>query len=229
MEWSVRAALAALVMWASSSAAFAQPAYSPVVSIGAAVAANCLGYAEDAPLPPVCGGTRYADAGPYLRPYVSVRPVDRLLLTASVGYVESPRIETSLCCPLSGAFPRGVAVQHETTAWHGVITGAFVPGRPVHPVRAFVGGGALVFSDNRRIDTMPVNGSPVTMVDHETGIAGVFTTGALWRMGTHVEARVSYMLARRMTAPTRPDTSWRHEFAVGLGWTRGGGGEPPNP
>jgi hypothetical protein len=60
------------------------------------------------------------------------------------------------------------------------------------------------------------------VADHEDGLAGVFTTGALWRMGTHMESRVSYTLARRMTATTRPDTSYRHEFGIGLAWRFGG-------
>ena len=229
MDSSVRAGLVALVVWFSSSAAVAQPASSPAISVGAAVAINCLGYEEDSPMPPVCGGTRYATGGPYLRPYVSIRPIDRLLVTASAGYVESPRVESPLCCPLSASFPRGVEIQHERTAWHAVLTGAYVPGRPHHPIRAFVGGGALVFSDTIRIESQPREGPATTVSNHDTGVAGVFTTGALWRMGPHVEGRVSYMLARRMAATTRPDSSWRHEFAVGLGWGFGGAATSPNP
>jgi hypothetical protein len=230
MTWIVRAGSAALVMWLCSSAAVAQPAFSPVISAGAAVAVNCLGYEEELPMPPVCGGTLYASAGPYLRPYLSIRPIDRLLVTAALGYVNSPRIETPLCCPLSGAFPRGVTVQQARTAWHGVFTGAYVTGRPTHPVRVFVGGGGLFFSDTIHIESTPREGPTTLVTNHDTGLAGVATTGALWRMGAHLEGRVSYMLARRMTAATTPDTSWRHEFAVGLGWRRGGGGgDSPNP
>ena len=227
MEWSVRAGLAALVMWCSSSAAGAQPA--TVISVGASVAVNCVGYEEDAPIPPVCGGTRYADSGPYPRPFVSIRPIDRLLVTAALGYVNSPRIETALCCPLSASSPRGVEIQHERTTWHGVLTGAYVPGDPRHPVRAFVGGGALVFDDTVRIESRPREGPATTVPYRDAGLAGVFTTGALWRIGAHVEGRVSYMLARRMTAITRPDTSWRHEVALGLAWRSGHQPRSPNP
>ena len=225
MVWILRAMLASLVLWLSSPAAIAQPVFSPAISVGAALAVNCLGYEEEAPMPPVCGGTPYGKAGPYLRPYVSIRPMDRLLVTASAGYVEAPRIESLLCCPLSASYPRGVVVQHERTAWHGVLTAAYVTGQPSHPVRAFVGGGGLVFSDTIRTESTPLVGPVTSTARHETALAGVFTTGALWRMGTHVEGRVSYMFARRMTATTRPDTSWRHEFAIGLGWRFGGGTE----
>jgi hypothetical protein len=226
MDWSVRAGLAALVMSWPVSAAVAQPALAPAISVGASVAVNCMGYEEDAPIPPICGATRYAKGGPYLRPYVSVRPIDRLLLTVAAGYVESPRVESQLCCPLSGSFPPGVEIQHERTTWHGVVTGAYVPGSPNHAVRAFVGGGALVFSDTIQVESRPREGPATMTSDHDTGLAGVFTTGAFWRMGTHVEGRVSYMLARRMTAPTRSDSTWRHEFAVGLAWRFDVGGSP---
>jgi hypothetical protein len=229
MHSSVRAGVAAVMVWLWSSAASAQPAFSPVFSLGAAVAMNCLGYAEDGPMPPVCGGTRYANVGPYLRPYASVRPIDRVLVTVSAGYVKSPRVDSPLCCPLSGSFPRGVGIQHERTTWHGVLTGAYVPGRPSHPVRAFVGGGALVFDDTIRIESRPLPGATTTVSDRDTGGAGVFTTGALWNIGSHVEGRASYMLARRMTAATRPDISWRHEFGVGIAWRSGGLAASPNP
>jgi hypothetical protein len=223
--------MAALVTWmvAPGAGAQAQPVARPALSVGAAVAVDCLGYAEDTPMPPVCGGTRYASPGPYLRPYVSLRPVDRLLVTASAGYVQSPRSESPLCCPLSGSLPRGVEIQHERTTWHGVFTAAYVTGRPSHPLRAFVGGGGLVFSDVIEVESLPREGPSTTVSTADTGLAGVFTTGALWRVNDHLEGRVSYMLARRMTAPGRPDGGWRHEVAVGLAWRFGDDGDSPDP
>jgi hypothetical protein len=220
MSSTLRATLAALVVLATPVAARAEV---PPITVGVGVAWNCLGSVEEMPLPYLlCSFARDGAGGPYLRPYVSVRPIDRLMVTSTLGYVRTERQEWPLCCPPSGSRPIGAAVQHGRTAWHGQLTAAYVTGQRTHPVRAFVGGGVTMFRDAIVTEVRPVTGTPTTQQRQASGPAGLFTTGALVRLRAGAEARVTYVLARRMTATNRPDTSWRHEFGVGVGWRLGG-------
>ena len=191
----------------------------PRITLGLGAAWNCLGSVEEIPLPYlVCNLARDGAGGPYARPYVSVRPLDRLLVTGTLGYVTAGRQEWSLCCLLSGSRPLGFAIQPGRTAWHGQLTGAYVTGAPTHPVRAFVGSGITIFSDTIVTEVRPIGGPQTRQVRDASGVAGLFTTGALVRVGDRVEARLTYTLAQRMAASNRPDSAWRHEFGVGIGW-----------
>jgi hypothetical protein len=219
MSSTLRATLAALVILGTPAIARAE---IPPITVGVGGAWNCLGSVEEIPLPYLlCRFSRDGAGGPYLRPYVSVRPVDRLLVTATLGYVRAERQEWPLCCPVSGSRPLGVAVQLPRTAWHGQLTAMLVTGDPTHPIRATVGSGITVFDDEIVNETRPIGGPVTTAHRRASGVAGLFTTGALIRLSPRVEGRLTYTLARRMTATNRPDTSWRHEFGFGVGWRFG--------
>ncbi|HTU99785.1 MAG TPA: hypothetical protein VMF13_04550 [Luteitalea sp.] len=214
----VRSASGALLCLCLSCPSVAQ-AQRPTITLGIGAAWNCLASVEEIPLPYlICRFDSDGAGGPYGRPYVSIRPLDRLLITTTLGYVTTPRQEWPLCCSSPANRSSGVSIQYGRTAWHGQLTAAYVTGAPSHPMRAFVGSGVTVFDDTIVTEVRPGNG-PTTRRDYAaSGLAGLFVTGALIRMGDRVEGRLTYTLANRMTATNRADTSWRHEFGIGVGW-----------
>jgi hypothetical protein len=209
----------AVVLAVGPAVAVAQPTAAPLVSVGAAIAISCPGSYDGIPtLELDCGERREGAPGPYVRPYVSFRPADRLLVTATVGYVRMPDAETGVYD--DGIRPPVTLFVAERTAWHVHATAAYVGGEPTHPVRAFVGGGLVYFRDPaRQVLRGSVPAGVVGFVDEKrSAIDGVFTTGLLIRGRGPLAGRVSYTLAEQLATTTVSDGGWRHEIGFGLEW-----------
>lgn len=198
----------------------AQPLPGPPIVVGALVALSCPGSLDGIPAPYfACDRESEGAPGPYLRPYVSVRPLDRLLLTAQVGYLTMPGFEEPVWG--IGHVPSGVLVRPARTAWHAHGTAAYLGGEPTHPVRAFVGGGVSYFDDPVRHEFRPA--LPPGVNDglswrKRAGWDQVLVAGVLFRVFRRLEGRASYMLAGQLATPAWSDDQWRHEIGVGLGW-----------
>ena len=211
-----------LTLGLSGNVVQAQPASTRLFTAGAAIAISCPGAYDDIPVPEAdCSEGVDGAPGPYLRPYLTVRPTDRLIVTTTVGTLRMPALHREVYN--DGRTPPVALVAASRTAWHVHTTAAYVGGAPVHPVRAFVGAGVVYFHDPIRLSltgTMPTWAGD--LVDRRrTGFAGVFATGILWRMPGRLEGRATYTLAPRLATAPMGNDAWRHEFAVGLGWTFG--------
>jgi hypothetical protein len=212
--------LLVLGMWTSTTQA--QPAPPRLFTAGAAIAISCPGAYEDIPVPEADCGERLEGApGPYARPYLTVRPVDRLMVTTTVGTLRMPAIQREVYN--DGRTPPAVLVASDRTAWHVHTTAAYVGGAPVHSFRAFVGAGIVYYHDPLRPSIAGSRPEWVgDIVDRRrTGLAGVFTAGVLMRMSARLEGRATYTLAPRLATSTTGRDGLRHEFAFGLGWTFG--------
>jgi hypothetical protein len=211
-----------LALALSGNTAQAQQGSPRLVTAGAAIAISCPGGYDDIPVPEADCSERLDGApGPYARPYLTVRPTDRLMVTTTVGTLRMPALEREVYN--DGRSPPVVLVATGRTAWHVHTTGAYVGGAPVHPVRAFVGAGIVYFHDPIR---QSLTGSMPEWVGEivarrRTGFAAVFATGILMRMPARLEGRVTYTLAPRLAASTSGRDGLRHEFAFGLGWAFG--------
>jgi hypothetical protein len=211
----------ACVVLASPIRAAAQPLPGPPTVVGALIAISCAGSDDGIPTPWLsCDRADEGAPGPYVRPYVSVRPLDRLLLTAQVGYLRMPGFETRYGGGV-GAVPPLTLVRPPRTAWHAHGTVAYLGGEPAHPVRTFVGGGLSYFDDPIRHEFRPAPPPGVNdglSWQRRSGWDQVVTAGILFRVSRRLEGRASYLLAGQLTTPTHSDGAWRHEIGVGLGW-----------
>ena len=211
-----------LAVGVSGATALAQPVPPRLFTAGAAIAVSCPAAYTDIPIPEAdCSDRLEGAPGPYLRPYLTVRAADRLIVTTTVGTLRMPALRREVYN--DGRTPPVVLVAADRTAWHVHTTAAYVGGAPVHPVRALVGAGIVYFHDPIR---QTLSGSAPEWVDdtldrRRTGLAGVFVAGILIRVAARVEGRATYTLAPRLATPTTGRGSWRHEFAFGLGWTFG--------
>jgi hypothetical protein len=211
-----------LALGVSGHTTLAQPGAPRLFTAGAAVAISCPAAYADIPVPEAdCSARLEGAPGPYLRPYLTVRPVDRLIVTTTVGTLRMPGLRREVYN--DGRTPPVVLVAADRTAWHVHTTAAYVGGASVHPVRALVGAGLVYFHDPIR---QTLTGSAPEWVDdtldrQRTGLAGIFVAGILIRMAERIEGRATYTLAPRLATSTTGHGSWRHEFGFGLGWTFG--------
>ncbi|HTU99786.1 MAG TPA: hypothetical protein VMF13_04555 [Luteitalea sp.] len=212
-------ALILLALAGTATRLDAQPHEIPLISVGAALAVSCPGSNDGIPtLDLACSRSQEGAPGPYVRPYVSLRPFDRLLVTTTVGYLRMPRVEQTVYD--DGTRPPVTLVVEPRTAWHVHATAAYVGGRPTQPARAFVGGGLAWFRDPARQELRGTGPDrPVPFIDEKSaGIEGVFTAGVLLRLRHGLGGRVTYTLAEQLATTTLSDGGWRHEVAVGLEW-----------
>jgi hypothetical protein len=211
-----------LALGLSSHTVLAQQPSPRLFTAGAAIAISCPGAYDDIPVPEAdCSDPLEGAPGPYARPYLTVRPTDRLIVTTTVGTLRMPAIHREVYN--DGRTPPVGLVAADRTAWHVHTTAAYVGGAPVHPVRAFVGAGIVYFHDPIRQSRTGSSSQWVgDIIDRRrTGLAGVFATGILMRMPGRLEGRATYTLAPRLATSTTGNDGLRHEFAFGLGWTFG--------
>ena len=199
--------------------ASAQAADPPRIAVGAALAVSCPGSNDGIPtLDMACSRSQEGAPGPYVRPYLSVRPIDRLLVTTTVGYLRMPRVEQTAYD--DGLNPPVILVVEPRTAWHVHATAAYVGGTPGQPARAFVGGGLAWFRDPARQElrgTGPAH--PVPFIDNKrSGVEGVFTAGVVLRLPRRLGGRITYTLAEQLATTTISNGGWRHEIGVGMEW-----------
>lgn len=208
---SIPLCLVALAFLAST--ALGQPTPPRLFTAGAAIVISCPGAYDGIPVPEAaCSDSLEGAPGPYVRPYLTVRPLDRLLVTATVGTLQMPEIRRDVYN--NGRGPVVVLVAPERTAWHAHATAAYVGGAPVHPVRAMVGAGIVYFHDpiRQELSSAVPDWVDDTVDRRRTGFGGVFTTGILIRMPGRLEGRATYTLAARLATPTTGDGAWRHEI-----------------
>ena len=219
MRAALLATFSLTALGAMAGIAPAQPAREPRVTVGAAVAASCPGTNDGIPtLDLACGLDAEGAPGPYLRPYASFRPTDRLLVTSTLGYVRFPRLERTVYD--DGIRPAIGIVVPSRTAWHVHATAAYVGGARAHPVRGYVGGGLVFFRDPVQSAFVPAEPSPSynLIPPRRSGIDGVFVTGVLVRLPGRLEGRLTYTLAEQVAAALVADGGWRHEVGVAVGW-----------
>ena len=142
-----------LALGVSDNTVQAQPAPPRLFTAGAAIAISCPGAYDDIPVPEAaCSEPLEGAPGPYVRPYLTMRPTDRLIVTTTVGTLRMPALHREVYN--DGRTPPVVLVAADRTAWHVHTTAAYVGGAPVHPVRAFVGAGVVYFHDPIRQSLM---------------------------------------------------------------------------
>jgi hypothetical protein len=218
--WFVVVSLLALGV--SGNIVFAQQPSPRPFTAGVSIAISCPGAYDDIPVPEADCSERLDGApGPYARPYLTVRPTDRLMVTTTVGTLRMPAFQREVYN--DGRTPPVVAAAPGRTAWHVHTTAVYIGGAPIHPVRAFVGAGIAYFHDP--IQQSLTGSMPPWVGDivdrRRTGLTGVFATGILIRMPGRLEGRATYTLAPRLATSTTGHDGLRHEFAFGVGWTFG--------
>jgi hypothetical protein len=83
-----------LALALSGNTAQAQQRSPRLFTAGAAIAISCPGAYDDIPVPEADCSERLDGApGPYARPYLTVRPTDRLMVTTTVGTLRMPALQ----------------------------------------------------------------------------------------------------------------------------------------